>query len=516
MSSGNGNEPEKLEEGWKRTSRHRVVSEIDSTFRRENRCGWISPPTNEMKRNEHAGSPSSQGDRLERRIDPVDPRTRSFRSRSASGGLGSLNPPGGSTSAGLAEAGENRLVTLALPSAVYETARRLAEQSHLTIAALCERLVVEALTARDNDDPIPPSAEARASHGAGGDGEHELAAGAFSEQLAPPAASLPIWDQPGATKCFESMPAPADPADEGTTETPRLEADRETAATSLDDEPEHPDSGDVPNSSPLPPEAAEPIAPPAWIGSPPLIHVPQAPPTPPSVRRSDPPPITWRLPGEDEPGETEENQTAPTGSTWARDPHPERAGSNLSIRVILTPEDSDDGDPIDDPASESTSPSPPSIEFDEAPMTPSGDELEWSANSVSPLTGHLSNTSDPPFDRGTLRAIELVLRHAGPGARDPLALLPALRRGDMIPPQAARDLLDALRDLEHALAGQTVLERRLAFALHRLAFEGQILLTDADHWRGGVETEVVEFLRMVQEAVDRVISGQDIRYYQAD
>ena len=42
-------------------------------------------------------------------------------------------------------------------------------------------------------------------------------------------------------------------------------------------------------------------------------------------------------------------------------------------------------------------------------------------------------------------------------------------------------------------------------------FEGQILHTDA--WPGAFDAWTVDTLRAVQEAVDRILSGQDIRYY---
>lgn len=45
-----------------------------------------------------------------------------------------------------------------------------------------------------------------------------------------------------------------------------------------------------------------------------------------------------------------------------------------------------------------------------------------------------------------------------------------------------------------------------------MAFEGQILLTDAFPGLAG-DTTTLEILRMVQEGADRVLSGEDIRYY---
>lgn len=107
---------------------------------------------------------------------------------------------------------------------------------------------------------------------------------------------------------------------------------------------------------------------------------------------------------------------------------------------------------------------------------------------------------------------EVVLRHAGVGVEDPSAFLPTLRRGEPIGPEATRELLQALTDLEVEYRESSRLDRRLAYALHRLAFEGQVLLTDA--WPTAAADEgTVDVLRIVQEAVDRVLSGEDIRYY---
>ena len=47
--------------------------------------------------------------------------------------------------------------------------------------------------------------------------------------------------------------------------------------------------------------------------------------------------------------------------------------------------------------------------------------------------------------------------------------------------------------------------------LHRLALESQVLLTDA--WPGAFDERVITAIRTVQEAVERILSGQDIRYY---
>lgn len=118
----------------------------------------------------------------------------------------------------------------------------------------------------------------------------------------------------------------------------------------------------------------------------------------------------------------------------------------------------------------------------------------------------------PPESTALSVAAEAVIRHAGPGFDDPGAFLPALRRGEPIGPETARDLIQSLNDLEVEFRDAPRLDRRLAYALHRLAFEGQVLLTDA--WQSsGVDAATVDVLRIVQEAVDRVLSGEDIRYF---
>ena len=108
-------------------------------------------------------------------------------------------------------------------------------------------------------------------------------------------------------------------------------------------------------------------------------------------------------------------------------------------------------------------------------------------------------------------AADVILRHAAMGVDDPGAFLPALRRGESIGAEIAQELLQALADLEVEFRDAPRLDRRLAYALHRLAFEGQVLLTDA--WAGAAEPSTVDVLRVVQEAVDRVLSGEDIRYF---
>lgn len=108
-------------------------------------------------------------------------------------------------------------------------------------------------------------------------------------------------------------------------------------------------------------------------------------------------------------------------------------------------------------------------------------------------------------------AAEVVMRHAGQAGDDPDAFLPALRRGETVAPGAVAELAQALQRLEHEHQGSRAMDRRLTFALHRLAFESQILHTDA--WPGSFDVWTVDMLRAVQEGVERILSGQDIRYY---
>lgn len=149
---------------------------------------------------------------------------------------------------------------------------------------------------------------------------------------------------------------------------------------------------------------------------------------------------------------------------------------------------------------------------------------EWSASARSPsppipspppkAATSLALTDDRPADEDA-GAAEVVLRHASLRGDDPEALLAALRRGDPIAPDAARDLLKALLDLEASTRDARALPRRLAYALHKLAFEGQVLLTDAHPGAAG-DPATVDVLRLVQEGVDRILSGEDIRYYPVD
>jgi hypothetical protein len=107
----------------------------------------------------------------------------------------------------------------------------------------------------------------------------------------------------------------------------------------------------------------------------------------------------------------------------------------------------------------------------------------------------------------------VVLRHAAQagGGEDPLAFLPSLRRGEPVSPAEVAELAQALSALEAEYRDARAMDRRLTFALHRLAFESQILHTDA--WPNAFDAWTVDTLRAVQESVERILSGQDIRYF---
>jgi hypothetical protein len=108
-------------------------------------------------------------------------------------------------------------------------------------------------------------------------------------------------------------------------------------------------------------------------------------------------------------------------------------------------------------------------------------------------------------------AAEVVLRHALQAGEEGPSFLAGLRRGEPAAVAEVAELARGLQELERETRGAVVLDRRLAYALHRLAFEAQVLHTDA--WPGIFDEWTVDTVRAVQEAVDRILSGQDIRYY---
>ncbi len=105
-----------------------------------------------------------------------------------------------------------------------------------------------------------------------------------------------------------------------------------------------------------------------------------------------------------------------------------------------------------------------------------------------------------------------VLQHAG-GVEAGVGegFLDLLRRGHDVSPKIAAELLSALNSLETELRGTTQIDRRLARALFRLAFEAQVLITDAWPMLGD-DPSTLALVRRVQESAERVLSGADVRY----
>jgi len=103
-------------------------------------------------------------------------------------------------------------------------------------------------------------------------------------------------------------------------------------------------------------------------------------------------------------------------------------------------------------------------------------------------------------------AMDILWKHVGPDGGDPQGFLPHLRRAESVPPAAAAELLDALGRLEAENRGAEGLPRRLAYALHRVALESQVLLTEA--WPGAFDEPTVAAIRDVQAMVERILSGE--------
>ncbi len=193
-------------------------------------------------------------------------------------------------------------------------------------------------------------------------------------------------------------------------------------------------------------------------------------------------------------------------SEWQTRSEPRPAQSPLppvdAITVDFALADGDDADMPTDPDDDGVWFVDPS---DDDPAVPSGE----AANPDAPPTV-------PRPTRPTVRvfadrsALDVLWRHVGHDG-DELGFLPCLRRGIPVPAVRSAELLHALTQLELAHRGAEVLDRRMAHALHRLALESQVLLTDA--WPGAFDARMIATIRTVQEAVERVLSGQDIRYY---
>jgi hypothetical protein len=109
-------------------------------------------------------------------------------------------------------------------------------------------------------------------------------------------------------------------------------------------------------------------------------------------------------------------------------------------------------------------------------------------------------------------SISILWSHVAPGQGDHGGFLPALRLGQEVAPARVAELLEALNRIEADQQGSASIDRSLCYALHRLSLESQVLLTEA--WPGIFDDRMVAAIRAVQERVERILSGQDIRYDQ--
>jgi hypothetical protein len=128
---------------------------------------------------------------------------------------------------------------------------------------------------------------------------------------------------------------------------------------------------------------------------------------------------------------------------------------------------------------------------------------------LEPIPTVAEGASDLPASRLS-PAAEVILRHALLAGEDGPSFLASLRRGEAAPVSEVAELARALHELEKESRDAMLMDRRLVFALHRLAFEAQVLHTDA--WPGAFDEWTVDTIRAVQEAVERILSGEDIRY----
>ncbi len=134
---------------------------------------------------------------------------------------------------------------------------------------------------------------------------------------------------------------------------------------------------------------------------------------------------------------------------------------------------------------------------------PASGSISWS---VEPIT---SSIREIPMGNSLEETpTDIVHRHAGLGREDHWSFLPCLRRGEAPPASMVEELVEALAAQEEEMRQATTLDRRLAHALHRLALESQVLLTEA--WPGAFDERTVLGIRAVQEAVERIFSGPEL------
>jgi hypothetical protein len=116
----------------------------------------------------------------------------------------------------------------------------------------------------------------------------------------------------------------------------------------------------------------------------------------------------------------------------------------------------------------------------------------------------IKNPAHPQPSFSADRAAETVMRHAG--LRELLnssAFLPRLRLGECVESPEVSDLFEALDVLEQSLQKDPRLDKSLAQALHRLAYEPQVLISEA--WPILAEDlETMKTVRIVQAQVERI------------
>ncbi len=103
-----------------------------------------------------------------------------------------------------------------------------------------------------------------------------------------------------------------------------------------------------------------------------------------------------------------------------------------------------------------------------------------------------------------------VLRQAGlQEPVDPSAFLVALRQGESPGESGFLSLIQALEALERSLTQDQPLDRELAYALHRLAYEPQVLLSEA--WPALAQDQAtLQGVRMIQTLVERIFKGPGV------
>ncbi|MGC8643185.1 MAG: hypothetical protein ACP5XB_25270 [Isosphaeraceae bacterium] len=153
---------------------------------------------------------------------------------------------------------------------------------------------------------------------------------------------------------------------------------------------------------------------------------------------------------------------------------------------------------------------PETSEAGEAP-SPRKVRIEIARDRTRPIVREPERIVPEVLDR---TAVETVFVHVGPGDRDPDAFLPCLRRGQGVDRVKVDELCSALGRIEAEQRGATMLDRHLSYALYRLALESQVLITEV--WPGVFDDRNISAVRAVQEMVERILSGEEIRYEQVE